>query len=129
MVIGMAIIINGLVRYYQAPSNEVRDNVNNVSLIVKDFTHKQRGNVQYITFKQLGDNAETTDSVLSFTGSAYLSYDGGKTGKKITAPDGVVITMSFTKKGFSIMGTKESAHSYRYRYQYDNNKGILEEIK
>jgi hypothetical protein len=127
MVIGMAIIVNGLVRYYQAPSNEVKDSVSNASIIVKKVTHEQHGNARYITFKNLGDNAETTDAVLSFTGSAYLSSDGGKTGKKITTPDGATFTLNFSKAGFSITGTRGSA-SYRYHYQYDDDKDSLEKI-
>lgn len=112
----------------QAPSNEVRDSVNNSARVVKTVTAKEQGAGNYITYKRLGDNAETTDAVLSFTKTAYLSSDGGRTGNKITAGDGITLHFAFTKNGFTVVGNKDGAKSYKYDYKYKTDTSTLQEV-
>lgn len=112
----------------QAPSNEVRDSVNNSAMVVKTVTAKEQGAGNYITYKRLGDNAETTDAVLSFTKTAYLSSDGGKTGNKITAGDSITLHLAFTKNGFTVIGNKDGAKSYEYVYKYKTDTSTLREV-
>lgn len=68
MILGMLVFLfKSIYDAQQAPSNEVRDSVNNAAMVVKTVTAKEQGAGNYITYKRLGDNAETTDAVFSFT--------------------------------------------------------------
>lgn len=129
MILCMIVFLfKGIYDAQQAPSNEVRDSVNNAAMVVKTVTAKEQGSGNYITYKRLGDNAETTDAVLSFTKTAYLSSDGGKTGNKITAGDGITLHFAFTKNGFTVVGNKDGAKSYEYNYKYKTDTSTLREV-
>ena len=129
MILGMLVFLfKSIYDARQAPSNEVRDSVNNAAMVVKTVTAKEQGSGNYITYKRLGDNAETTDAVLSFIKTAYLSSDGGKTGKKITAGDGITLHLAFTKDGFTVVGDKDGAKSYEYDYKYKTGTSTLHEV-
>ena len=129
MILGMLVFLfKSIYDAQQAPSNEVRDSVNNAAMVVKTVTAKEQGAGNYITYKRLGDNAETTDAVLSFTKTAYLSSDGGKTGNKIPAGDGITLHFAFTKNGFTVVGNKDGAKSYEYDYKYKTDTSTLREV-